>query len=213
MVYEILYWLESHKKLLIRAAVVAVVIFIGFSIFTYIDRRGKTGVDVDVFPSNAKVDIKNHGVVGRGTTYLKPGTYQYTISSEGYEPRDGTLFVGTAAPANIYGSLIDKDGNYTEAEQRQIRKIEGKGGDASRRYTDTFRERYPITDYLPIKDAYYQIGYLVNEKGEDFHLTVYTESPLYRNLALKRIRSIGENPSNYKIVFKDYKNPITGENQ
>jgi hypothetical protein len=213
MVYEILYWIESHKKLLVRLAIAALLLLIAWSIYSWIDRRGKVGVDVDVFPSNARVEIKNHGSVGRGVTYLAPGTYEYTISSDGYQLRSGTVYVGGKTPTHIYASLIDEDGDYTEGEQRRIRQIEAKGGKASYQYTQNFRERYPIINYLPVKDAYYQIGYLVNDKGEDFHLTVYTESPLYRNLAIKRIRSLGENPSNYKIVFKDYKNPITGGNQ
>lgn len=213
MVYDIIEWIRTHRKQTALLVLCGLVLVVTYNGYLYIDRRGKTAVYIDVFPSNAEIAIKGAKTVKEGTAYLPPGTYSYTISREGYVSRTATLYVESDKPASIYASLAKEKGEYTSREQREIQRIEQKGGRESYANTQRFKAQYPITNYLPIKDAYYSIGYLVDEKGDNFHITVYTESPRYRAEALKRIRSIGEDPSDYRIEFKDFKNPLTGGNK
>lgn len=213
MLYDAIDWIRTHAKLCLMMLVCLLVAFGVYSVITQISRQGKVAVKIDVFPSDATVDIDKYGESGNGTIYLEPGTYSYKISGEGYTSRKSTLHAREDQGGYIYTVLAKEEGEYKSRDIKKIERIEAKAGAESRKYTEQFKRDHPITDYLPIKDAYYSIGYLVDDGGDNFRITVYTESPRYRNIALKRIRSIGEDPSKYRIDFMDYKNPLTGGNR
>jgi hypothetical protein len=209
-------WIVRHRKIVLFLFLLIIIIIGSYMTWTYFSRLGKIAVEVDVFPDTAKVQVDGVGDLNRGTHYLNPGKYHTTVSGEGYKTIEMTVEVTNENPSNIY-SVLPKDvveiPTYTTEEKQKMQRVEGKSGAASLEFTQNFEQKYPIVKLLPIKDAYYQIGYLSDGKGGNFYLTVYTESPRYRSNALKRIDSLGVDLSDYKVVFQDFTNPLTGEKQ
>lgn len=209
-------WILRHRRMVAIFVILLVISISAYSAWIFISRQGKVPVEVATFPHTATISVEGIGDINRGTHYLLPGSYKYTVSADGYKPVSDTLTVTDRNPSNIYRVLVkDQVGKktFTREETVQIQEIEGKSGEASRQFTENFENNYPIVKLLPIKDPYYSIGYLSNGKGGDFYLTVYTESPRYRSNALKRIQGLGINIYDYKIVFQDYKNPLTEAKQ
>ena len=65
----------------------------------------------------------------------------------------------------------------------------------------------PAITKLPCTDPYFNIGY-ISKDGSDFTITVRTESPRYRENAIKKLISLGIDPSRYKITFINYQSPL-----
>ncbi|MBH1980029.1 PEGA domain-containing protein [Candidatus Saccharibacteria bacterium] len=209
-------WILRHRRIVIVFTILVVILISAYSAWTFISRQGKVPVEIATFPHNAKISVEGAGDLARGVHYLPPGNYKYQVSADGYKSVEDTLTVTDKNPSNIYRVLVkDQVGKktFTREETVQIQEIEGKSGEASREFTENFENNYPIVKLLPIKDPYYSIGYLSDGKGGGFYLTVYTESPRYRSNALKRIQGLGVNLYDYKIVFQDYKNPLTEAKQ
>jgi hypothetical protein len=70
-----------------------------------------------------------------------------------------------------------------------------------------FTAKNPITTKLPYNDPYYTIGYTPRTDG-GVDLTISTPSPRYRFYAVEKIRELGYDPTDFVIVFKDFKNPL-----
>lgn len=173
-------------------------------------RRGKYEVPVDVVPKNADISIEGMGKVERGFVYLTEGTYKIHFSKDGYENEVKEVVVKKDLYPRAYSVLkpiSEEAKNEYNASLNDRLAIEGRASEQSRSFTETYENKYPAAKLLPYKDPYYQIGYLSTD-GTDFYITVYTESPRYRHSALKKIRSLGIDPTNYKIVFMDYKSPL-----
>ncbi|MEO5950668.1 MAG: hypothetical protein ABIQ04_04425 [Candidatus Saccharimonadales bacterium] len=75
--------------------------------------------------------------------------------------------------------------------------------------SSSFLTDNPIVSRLPYQDPYYNISYKTDSQTTNqITLTIRTPSPRYRYTAIGKLQSWGYDPTDYKIEFIDYKNPL-----
>ena len=105
------------------------------------------------------------------------------------------------APAN------DETERWQKRHARDYAEIERLGFALSQEYGKEFEKRWPIVESLPIKDPYFTISYK-NTPGDDLLVTIQGTSARYRELALDHLRTKGFDPTDYRIDFIGFKNPL-----
>lgn len=69
------------------------------------------------------------------------------------------------------------------------------------------RQKYPIIDNLPLDLYIYKIGYRIDQSdpsGRSIKLTIDSDTTAGRLGAIRHIRTLGYNPTDYKIEFINY---------
>lgn len=207
MYYE---FFHQHKQRFKIAGIALLVICIWWGIATFIDRNGKIPVVVSVVPSDATVlfDSNNEG---NGTHYLPAGSYTVTVRKDGFIPVTKTVIVTDKKQQNVVAvslaaqsSDAKKWAKNHEADYAKNQIYGAIEADSNGRF---FSEKNPITTKLPYNDPYFTIGYSVN-KDQSISLSIVTPSPRYRFYAVQQIRDMGYDPTDYKIEFKDFHNPL-----
>ena len=208
------------KKYIITGAVALVVIIIIATLSaaiktanTPVQLPGQHPVVVSVLPKSADITISGSDtkLTNGHINYLEPGEYTVKVEAKDHASEEVSFTVKEGLRPKVITALPvvgDGQAGYTD---RDLLEIERASGQASREYADLYEKKYPAKKMLPYKDPYYQIGYSSTD-GVDFFITVHTESPRYREQALKKILSMGISPSRYKIVFKDYEFPLQEAN-
>jgi hypothetical protein len=76
--------------------------------------------------------------------------------------------------------------------------------------TSSFADENPIINDLPYENLIYSIGYRIDPSDPSHNSIILTiDAPEgTRNAAVQQIRDMGYDPTEYKIEFKDYKNPF-----
>lgn len=203
------------KRIILAIGIGIVITAVGVIIFVLarkevpIQKPGQHPVIVSVLPKNAKIKISGSEsyLINNQINYLDSGEYTVNITADNYSPEEISIKVKKDLRPKVITALPaigDAELNYNE---RDILKQEQISGAASREYTDLYEKKYPAKKLLPHTDPYFRIGYSSTD-GTDFFVTVHTESPRYREMALRKIISMGINPTQYKIVFRDYEFPI-----
>lgn len=205
--------LQQYRKLII---ILGVVIFTGF--FTLLSitifyRSGKVSVSLNALPSDSIITL-NNVPVKPGTTYVTPGTYKIVAKKNGFADFQRTIAVGEGNPATINATLIpvSEDAKKWALEHKDeyadfsiLDKSLAKTKD-NRAANDN-----PITEKLPYKNLLYNITYRPDETDQSGNRIVIEidASRAYRSAALFQIRKWGYDPTDYRIEFRGYTNPIT----
>ncbi len=69
------------------------------------------------------------------------------------------------------------------------------------------KQKYPIITSLPLNLYVYKIGYRIDQSdpsGKSIKLTIDSDTVTGRNDAIRHIRTLGYNPTDYKIEFINY---------
>lgn len=212
MYYE---WLQQHKRTIIIVSVLLFVVMAIWLTATYVSRIGKIGVTIAAVPSDATVTINGHSV-GNGTKWVTAGTYTISAKKDGYASRSKTVTVTDSKKQNAVALALtpqsDEAKKWADTHADQYKANEEYGAIEARINGDYFRAKNPVTTVLPYTDPYYEIGY--TQTGETtLDITISTTSPRYRYFAIQKFRELGFNPSDFKIEFKDFKNPLGGNNE
>lgn len=207
MYYE---WIQANKRLVAIVAVLVLVLLTGWGIVTYITRTGKVGVTVSAVPSDAEVTVNNKNV-GNGTHWLAAGSYTITAKKEGFKTRTKQVEVTSEKKQNTVALSLTPESEsakkWADANPNAYKTNEAYGAVEARMNGDYFRTKHPVTGVLPYTDPYYQIGY-TSKNNKDIIITITTPSPRYRYLAVEKFRDLGFNPTDYRIEFSDFKNPL-----
>ncbi len=80
----------------------------------------------------------------------------------------------------------------------------------SENYAETFNDINPIVEKLPIKALFYSIGFRndPNDKTGQSIILEIDALPDYRQSAINKIRELGYDPGNFKIIFREYESPF-----
>lgn len=201
---------QQYKQQFKRGGIVLLAILVWWGLATYIDRSGKVPVVVSVVPNDAKVVFDNN-TKGNGTHYMPAGTYEVTVSKDGFKSQTETVIVTDKKDQNVVAaSLTAVSGDakkWAKEHENDYAKNQVYGAieaDNNGRY---FADKNPITTKLPYNDPYFTIGYISND-DQSVTLTVVTPSPRYRFYAVEQIRKLGYDPTDYKIIFKDFHSPL-----
>lgn len=218
MQYDFGHYLRTYKRpiLVWSSIVLACVLVISLAVWqqSIETRRGKIAVEIRTAPSDAAVEIA--GVkYGQGEQYLAPGEYTAHISKEGFADATQQLRVNHHSQPAVIAGLSPKSEEakaWYERSRHEYAKIEQLSLAQAHKYGEAFQERWPIVTSLPLRDPYFTIGYK-NVDDRDIILTIKATSPRYRELALDELRVKGYEPTDYKIEFSGFTNPLEEENQ
>ena len=203
-------FIQRNKKLLQLIGVGLFILIVAWALATYITRSGKVAVVVRVVPSSATISVNNTNI-GNGTHYLKPGQYTFTATKDGFEQQKITTTITSDKDQNVVAlSLVPKSDEaqkWADSHQDEYKKNETYGAIQASNDGKYFTDKNPITTKLPFTDPYFTIGYTPNPDNT-ITLTVSTPSPRYRFYAVEQIRKMGYDPTDFKIVFKDFNNPL-----
>lgn len=207
MYYE---FFQENKRRIITIGVALFAILMVWTAFTLISRIGKTPLTISVVPSSAKVTA-NGQQLGDGTYWLAPGSYEISVEKDGFESQKRTVDVAFEKKNNVTAlSLMPKSDEakkWADDHQREYQNNEQFGAIEARENGQYFTNQNPITKNMPFNDPYFSISYVVND-DQSIYITVNTPSPRYRFYAIEKIREWGYDPTDFEIVFKDFKNPL-----
>lgn len=203
--------LPTNIKAAIFLAVILIVAAIGYGIYTAIDKSGKIPVTITAVPSDTKVTL-NGKEVTPGNSNLKPGTYTIKGTKEGFSEYTHTQHIDQEN-ASIYVLLRPASQQATQwatDNQSLYLEAEGKAGREANERGEAFRDKNPIVNVLPYSNLLYTIGYRTDrsDPSGDSIIIEIDAAKGYRNAAVEQIRSLGYDPSNFKINFRDYENPF-----
>ena len=202
--------LQRYKKRILFAIALFFIVCVVWTIVIFTGRIGKLPVVVAVVPSNATITIDNQHY-GNGTQWLKPGTYKVTVSKDGFTSSNESTVVTDKKSQNVIAVSLkaesDEAKKWAAEHQKEYSSNEQYGAIEASADGKYFADTHPITTKLPFNDPYFTIGYTV-DKDDSVTLTVATPSPRYRFYAVEKIRQLGFDPTDFKIVFKDFHNPL-----
>lgn len=199
-----------NKRQIIQIGLVIFAIVILWSAVTLIGRIGKIPLIIAAVPSDAKI-IVDGKQLGDGTYWLPAGTYDLKAEKQGFDSQNKSIIVTPEKKNNVVAvSLVPKSEEakkWADEHQRDYQNNEQFGAIAAREDGQYFSNKNPITQKLPFNDPYFTIGYTLND-NQSITITVATPSPRYRFYAVEKIREWGYDPTDFRVVFKDFKNPL-----
>lgn len=206
-----------HRRTLTIVGVVIIVCLFGALLVwrhqVLESRHGKLAVPVRTVPHDATVTLSTGETLpSRGDAYIAPGEYKVTVKADGFVSQTRELRVSEAAVPYIYIGLGGESEAATKWQQRHQRdydQLEKLTTTKSREYSVQFDRNNPIVADLPIKDPYYSVGYR-NDGDTSVTLVVWGTSPANRAAALDMLRSKGYDPTNYRIEYDGFDNPLGG---
>ena len=195
-------------------AAVAIVGFIGYQIYQAVDRSQKIPIEIAAVPSDAKITLKNAATdieysSHNGTTYVPAGNYIITATKDGFINYRVDIDAKQKPSQTVIIELTPRSAEAKKWQREHIDqydKVESIAGKQAIEAGNKFINKYPIVAKLPIKTAYYSIGYYKREDRPV--LVVRTESPQYRYKAVAKLVASGVRLSDYQIEFANYKNPL-----
>lgn len=207
MYYE---WYQQNKKAIVAITVCFVLVLFVWGIWTYVSRLGKVAVTLSTVPRDSSLSIDGRAT-SSGTIWLAPGKYVFRAQKEGFKAREKTVTVAEGKEQNVVALALSpqSDDAKTWAKQHaaEYKNNETYGAIEAQTNGQYFREKNPIVAHLPYSDPYYQITYASDENNA-ITLSINTPSPRYRYFAIQKIREFGYDPSDFKIIFSDFKNPL-----
>lgn len=210
----ILEFIKAHK-LIFTAFMILLVGLIVFISYTIMTRIGKEPVTVRLIPNDARLVI-NGEQIREGTAYLKPGMYTFEASRDGFETVKRSVIVGKPNSAEIDVALTpisDSAIKWQNENKKLYFEYEGRAGVHASQKGEVFTAVNPITSRLPYDTLLYTIGYRADPSDTSGNSIIIEIDAMsgYRNAAIKKIRDFGFNPTNFKIIFRDYESPFDHE--
>lgn len=202
----------KNNTLAFMAIILLIAGFIGFSTYIISTRSNKQTVTVNLLPSDTKL-LANDEQIQNGTAYLKPGTYTLKASRSGFKSVEKTVVISkpnTLAIDIALEPVADSAIQWKKNNEQLYLDYEGRAGVRATQEGESFTKLNPITTKVPFSNLLYTIGYRADPSdptGNSIILTVDAFSG-YRNAAINKIISLGYDPTNYKIEFKNYESPF-----
>jgi hypothetical protein len=210
--------MENNSRNKLRAVLfligIIVLLLIGYFIYITTTRQGKTAVDVIAVPGDAAITLNNVKVTS-GTIYLKAGEYKVKATKEGFADFSSTISVkdglsgqSISVPLTPVSDIAKK---WAQDNQDRYTELEARAGESVQKQGDFFLEKNPITAKLPSDSLLFSIGYITDPSdptGNSIILEIDAGEG-YRQAAIYQIFQWGYNPADFKINFKNYKNPFS----
>jgi hypothetical protein len=204
--------LTTNMKLALFGVFLLIVGAIGYGAYSFIDRNGKIEVTVNAVPSDAHITF-NDVSTGAGTIYLKEGKYIVKGTKEGFNDFSTSIYIDKDHHS-VNVPLVASSDSAKQWQKDNLSKytdLEGSAGQAANDEGEAFATKNPITTVLPFENLIYTIGYRADPSdptGNSIILEIDAAEG-YRNAAVEQIRNLGYDPTDFKINFRDYKNPFS----
>ena len=202
---------KNKSKIIVISTLILLIFFVFLSIFLNArNHEGKVLVTVEVIPKDSIIILNNQKISNKDI-YLKPGKYTYKVEHKNFSTYKSSLIVSEKSHPNILVGLSpnnEKGQKWYKRNKSAYREIQQKSFEISKEYNEYMLKKWPIVNSLPIKDPYFTIGY-TRDGNENITITINAPSARYRQEALNFLIKKGFDPTNYKIDFIGYKNPLT----
>lgn len=207
---------SSINKIKLIGSLVGVIILlaVGYVIYMTVTRQGKVAVDVVSAPGDALITL-NDAKINSGTNYLSAGEYKVKATKNGFVDFSDTVFIKDGLSGQSIPILLtpasDEAKKWVDDNQDAYAEVEAAAGESAQKGGDFFREKNPIVKHLPTDSLLYSIGYITDTSdptGNSIILEIDAPEG-YRQAAIYQIGQWGYNPADFKINFKDYKNPFS----
>lgn len=189
----------------------SITLTIWYTIHLAMERRGKLPVPVQIVPREAIATLSNgQRLPTRGTAYIAPGNYTVSVSSDGFSSQKRDVRVTSSAVPYIYIGLAGKSDEaktWQQNHQADYQQLEILTVERNREYNTLFKSRNQIVSVLPVKDPYYSIDYR-NYDDASIELVIWGTSPQTRQAALDFLRKKGYEPSDYRVQYDGFSNPL-----
>lgn len=202
---------KRTKNLIILSSVLFALLLL-YSVGISISRIGKTRVDITVIPQDAAVMI-NGSKSSSGSKYLKPGSYTFSASKEGFSDYAQEVTIGKEkvqiglVPEPTSDEAFEWIANNPDIQTER----EALGGIAAAQKGAAIIEKDPIIASLPYTSVVgpFTIDYGYSEQRENkIFITIRNSSPDGRANALQWIRERGIDPTDLEIRYADFTNPL-----
>lgn len=204
------YFILNHRMatLFLIGAVITVMVFMAW-VLPALRNRGKIAVEIAAVPSDAVITL-NGQPISAGTIHVAPGQYSLVANKEGFATYETMLDTGHSHYIPV---LLAPESNeaqeWATANKEKYTAVEGVAGEQAQNAGDRFYADYPIANNLPYRSLYFNIDYRFPGSHEDtLVLEVNAGSALGRQFAIRQIREWGYEPTDYKIVFTAFDNPL-----
>lgn len=187
---------------------------IGYFVYRTITTQGKVAVEIIAVPSDAILTL-NGEKVSNGTVYLKAGEYTIKATKNGYADFSSAASVVDGVSDQIIAAPLtpesDEAEKWASEHQDDYLNLEGRAGESAQKQGEEFQEKNPIVKRLPSNSLLYSIGYKADTSdptGNSIIIEIDAEEG-YRQAAIYQISQWGYNPADFKINFRNYKNPFS----
>ena len=182
-----------------------------WGVATLVYRMGKVPVTVKYAPFNAVVKVDGRRISNNATEYLVAGEYSVVVETEHFKTIEETVTVSKDYPylIGLMEPSTDMGRQISIERQKDFLEVEGIYGRLAADDGAKEKEEYPILKYIPINNALFSISYAYND---DNSLQINIKaSQTYRDTTVAKLYSFsGVVPTDYNVVFKDFKNPFDG---
>ena len=204
-------FVRTHIRAIIITILLIIVAAIAIGIYINTSHAGKIPVTVAVVPSDAHTTVNGQSV-SSGTVYLAPGKYSIKSSKDGFADYSSDQQI-EANQATIVVSLTaqsDEAKKWADDHQSDYLANESLAGQAADTFSSDFRDKNPIVNVLPYDNYIFTIGYENDQSDPTNNSVIITvDAPEgYRNAAIEQIRSLGYDPTNLNIKFRNYTDPF-----
>lgn len=200
-----------NRHRIIRGFWIVMALIVVWAVADYVSHIGKVPVVVSTVPGDASVSLDGNRI-GGGTQWIIPGTYKVTVKKDGFAEQARKIIISPEKAQNVLALALkpqsDDAKKWAKEHADDYKKNEEFGAIEARNNGDFFSKRNPITTKLPYTDPYFKIGYVTDPNDLSIKLTIETPSPRYRFYAVEKIRSMGYDPTDFEIMFKDFHNPL-----
>lgn len=202
---------RSNLRMIIFIAIVVLLGIIGYAIYTTIDRSGKIPVTISIVPDDAEVTV-NGVSMSSGETYLKPGGYEIKATKEGFADFSLSKEINETKDTIVVSMTPESEEaqQWVADNQDKFQQNEALGGQEAQEAGEQFSTNNPIVKLLPHETLFYTIGYRAdpaNPSGDSIIIEIDAPEP-YRQQAIYQLTQWGYDPTDFKIKFRDYKNPF-----
>lgn len=198
--------IKKRLKLLGLLAGIIVLVFALIGISSFLNRRGKTAVEIFVLPTYSEVSI-NGKDGGSGVKYLSPGEYTISVSADGFSKQERKITVTTDRSTEdfILTPESEEAKSWVRRNESKYQEFEARSGQETQQEGDVFRKNNPIVAFLPYRSLYFNVDY--KKEGNDAVVLVSANTPAGRSFAIEQLKDWGISPSSYKVEFVDLKSP------
>jgi len=192
---------------------IMLLLLVGYFVYITNERSGKIAVEVVAVPGDAHITI-NNAVFSPGIAYLKPGYYEIKATKEGFADFSSVASIESTSDQAIpipMEATSDEAKKWAEDNQDKYLELEGRAGKSAQQRGDVFQEKNPIVKHLPYDSFLYTIGYKADPSDPSGNSIIIEidAGEGYRQAAIYQISQWGYNPADFKINFRNYKNPFT----
>lgn len=197
------------KPRLVIGIIISIALLIGLGFLIDGARKSAT-ISILIVPQSAEIRL-NGDIYKNGDYNVAPGEYKITATKENFETYEESFTVAKGETKKIYLIMTELEGDWFKDHPEDVVLMDPIKSYQLDQNAANLKTSYPLIADLPISIDYYRsynserIKYDISYRLEDGNpiIVIIDYTGNNYNRALKKIESLGYNPSDYKIEYQD----------